>query len=843
MEPNLIIIDGNSILYREFFALPASLRNRNGDPTNAVYGYANIMTKIFTELKPTHMVVAFDVSKKTFRNDLYTEYKANRKPMPDDLRVQIEPVKEMLRLMHVPVIEREGLEGDDVVGSVAKKFKVKTTIITGDRDTFQLIDDTTTVLLNKRGITDVKVVDEAELFEMYGLKPNQMVYLKALMGDSSDNIPGVAGIGEKIALSLVKEFGSLEGIYASLDKIKPAVATKLQAGKEMAELSLALGTINTNLPLDITLDDLKVSFPYDAKVKEFFEFNNFRSLTAREELYGEAEARQIVEASTVAETEIAIGGLAEVLDEITKAKLFALEVLDEEATLAVGEKAYRIKFSPLLGEREHMLKALTPIFEDKSIVKVVFDAKAFMHQLTDGARLENYFDAMLAAHLCYGIIIRTAEDMLDSVGKNWSNHAYALLQSYPELKKEMAEIKVDSLYQTVELPLVRVLYEMEKQGFKVDVDKLDDLARKYNKELLVLEKQIYQEAGYKFNINSPKQMAELIYDKLHLSKSRKKSTGAEVLEKLADRHPIVNMLIRYRKVYKFLSSFIYGLEKHIDGDYLVHTTFNQTLTATGRLSSSDPNLQNIPVRGEESRELRAMFVASAEDRVLVDADYSQIELRLLAHFSGDDLLCEAFAKNIDIHTQTACAIFGVTPDMVTSEMRRKAKVVNFGVNYGISEFGLAEDLKVPLYEAKQYIESYYLAHPKIKEFMEASIAKAKETGRVTTLLGRTRRMIDIGSSNYQIRSRAERASQNMPLQGTAADIIKLAMTKVYDRLKVENPDAKLIMQVHDELIVDCKKRDADKVEKIVVEEMKNAVQLSVPLEVDCSVAYRWSDGH
>lgn len=843
MEPNLIIIDGNSILYREFFALPASLRNRNGDPTNAVYGYANIMTKIFTELKPTHMVVAFDVSKKTFRNDLYTEYKANRKPMPDELRVQIEPVKEMLRLMHVPVIEREGLEGDDVVGSVAKKFKVKTTIITGDRDTFQLIDDTTTVLLNKRGITDVRVVDEAELFEMYGLRPNQMVYLKALMGDSSDNIPGVAGIGEKIALSLVKEFGSLEGIYASLDKIKPAVAAKLQAGKESAELSLALGTINTNLPLDITLSDLKVSFPYDAKVKEFFEFNNFRSLTAREELYGEAEARQIVEASTVAETEITISGLAEVQKEITKAKLFALEVLDEEATLAVGEKAYRIKFCPLLGEREQMLKALTPIFEDKSIVKVVFDAKAFMHQLTDGACLENYFDAMLAAHLCYGIIIRSAEDMLDSVGKNWSNHAYALLQSYPELKKEMAEIKVDSLYQTVELPLVRVLYEMEKHGFKVDVDKLDDLARKYNKELLALEKQIYQEAGYEFNINSPKQMAELIYDKLHLSRSRKKSTGAEVLEKLADRHPIVNMLIRYRKVYKFLSSFIYGLEKHIDGDYLVHTTFNQTLTATGRLSSSDPNLQNIPVRGEESRELRAMFVASAEDRVLVDADYSQIELRLLAHFSGDDLLCEAFAKNIDIHTQTACAIFGVTPDMVTSEMRRKAKVVNFGVNYGISEFGLASDLQVPLYEAKQYIENYYLAHPKIKEFMEASIAKAKETGRVTTLLGRTRRMIDIGSSNYQIRSRAERASQNMPLQGTAADIIKLAMIKVYDRLKTENLDAKLIMQVHDELIVDCKKCDADKVEKIVVDEMKNAVQLSVPLEVDCSVAYRWSDGH
>ena len=843
MEPNLIIIDGNSILYREFFALPASLRNRNGDPTNAVYGYANIMTKIFTELKPTHMVVAFDVSKKTFRNDLYTEYKANRKPMPDELRVQIEPIKEMLRLMHVPVIEREGLEGDDVVGSVAKKFKVKTTIITGDRDTFQLIDDTTTVLLNKRGITDVRVVDEAELFEMYGLKPNQMVYLKALMGDSSDNIPGVAGIGEKIALSLVKEFGSLEGIYASLDKIKPAVAAKLQAGKESAELSLALGTINTNLPLDITLSDLKVSFPYDAKVKEFFEFNNFRSLTAREELYGEAEARQIVEASTVAETEITISGLAEVQKEITKAKLFALEVLDEEATLAVGEKAYRIKFCPLLSEREQMLKALTPIFEDKSIVKVVFDAKAFMHQLTDGACLENYFDAMLAAHLCYGIIIRNAEDMLDSVGKNWSNHAYALLQSYPELKKEMAEIKVDSLYQTVELPLVRVLYEMEKHGFKVDVDKLDNLASKYNKELLTLEKQIYQEAGYAFNINSPKQMAELIYDKLHLSKSRKKSTGAEVLEKLADRHPIVNMLIRYRKVYKFLSSFIYGLEKHIDGDYLVHTTFNQTLTATGRLSSSDPNLQNIPVRGEESRELRAMFVASAEDRVLVDADYSQIELRLLAHFSGDDLLCEAFAKNIDIHTQTACAIFGVTPDMVTSEMRRIAKVVNFGVNYGISEFGLAADLQVPLYEAKQYIENYYLAHPKIKEFMEASIAKAKETGRVTTLLGRTRRMIDIGSSNYQIRSRAERASQNMPLQGTAADIIKLAMIKVYDRLKTENLDAKLIMQVHDELIVDCKKRDADKVGKIVVDEMKNAVQLSVPLEVDCSVAYRWSDGH
>ncbi len=854
MEDKLVIIDGNSIIYREFFALPITMRNSKGEPTNAIYGFTNILLKVIKELKPTHLVVGFDVSKHTFRNDLYDGYKATRKPMPPELKTQLQPIKHMLELMNIKYIQKEGLEGDDIIGSLCKKFSCPTVIITGDRDSFQLIDKTTTVYLNKKGMSDVKIMDEQAMQELYGVTPDEFVFVKSLAGDTSDNIPGVKGVGEKTALELVKKYSNLDNIYANIDEIKGSLKQKLVDCKEDAYLSYKLAKINTEVEVGVELQDIKLILPFTTEVLSFFKENAFKSLASKTEFFNlDGEQDNNVENVGLTKQNIEINSLKElsgVVAVLNGKSEFGYYYSGTSVELSDGTENYSVKLSENLldGETptiEEVLHTLKPLFENAGICKVLFNSKAERHFLRkfNIEILGEVFDCMLARHLESGESITSFTTLTDDFERLQKLPALSLTEAKVVLLNALDRNEMNKLYFDVELPLAQVLYNMECRGFKIDINKLKELDAKYSAEISQLTKQIYDVVGFEFNVNSPKQLAEIIYDKLQLSKSKKRSTAMEVLEELEGKHPLIALVLRYRKISKYQSGFIKNMYEKLDENNFIHTTFNQSLTTTGRLSSTEPNLQNIPVRGDESRALRSMFVAGDEKRVLIDADYSQIELRILAHLTEDELLLKAFKNNEDIHTQTACAVFGITEDLVTPEMRRLAKVVNFGVNYGISDFGLARDLKIPVPQAREYITAYYTAHPKIKEYNQTAINNARETGRVKTILGRTRKMLDINSSNFMVRQGAERASQNMPVQGSASDIIKLAMLKLEGELTRRNLDAKLIMQVHDELIIDCNKDVAEEVQKIVKECMQSAYNLCVPLDVDSTISYRWSEGH
>ena len=841
----LFIIDGNSILYREFFALP-NLTNKYGEHTGALFGFSKTIVEIITRFNPTHMAVAFDAGKITFRNDIFDGYKSNRKPMPEELRSQLAPVREILKAMNVKYIEIPGIEGDDVIGSLVGKFgDIEKVIVTGDRDSYQLVDDKTVVYLNKKGLSDIKILDRNEIQNMFGLTPEQMVFVKAIQGDTSDNIPGVKGIGEKGALKLIAEYGSLDGVYQNIEKIKGALRLNLENSKEDAYMSLELAKIKRDADLGVELKDLEVKFPFTPEVRRIFEHNDFRSLVKRDDLFLAMDMSMSVDRPAQKVEVIKVDDILKIKSSISGWKEIGIYFDSSAAHLSNGEKELMVPYSPLLGvDEDNIRKELKQICEDSSIEKVLFNSKEERQKFERvGVRVVNFFDSMIAKHLILGEGVTKIEDFLEYPSEEMEIVASVLVASKGELLSNLERMGMLSLYGDVELPLSSVLKNIEDRGFKIDYERLVELDKKYEEQIDSLSKEIYAVVGREFNINSPKQLAEIIYDELNLSKSKKRSTASEVLEKLVDRHPLIPLVMRYRKVAKYSSGFIKNLYSRIDAGGFIHTTLNQTLTSTGRLSSSEPNLQNIPNRGAEAKEIRSMFVASEKNRVLVDVDYSQIELRVLAHVTGDELLIKAFNEGLDIHTQTAMEVFGCTKSEVTPEMRRQAKVVNFGLVYGISDFGLADDLNIPVYEAKQYIENFFNAHPKIREFMNKSVEVAKETGRATTILGRTRKMKDISSSNYQVRMRAERATYNMPIQGSAADIIKLAMLKVDQDLANSGLDAKLIMQVHDELIVDANIKDAEKAKKIIETGMQEAVKLSVKLDTDGAVGYRWSEGH
>ena len=850
MKNKLVLIDGNSILYRSFYALP-SLMTADGQYTNAIYGFANILVKTINELKPTHIGVAFDVAKKTFRNDIYSDYKATRKPMPEELRSQVAPVKEMLKLMNITVLEKDGLEADDILGTISKRFdnEAQIIIVTGDRDTLQLISKTTSIYFTKKGISDVKIMDKEALREEYGIEAESIVDLKALQGDTSDNIPGVFGIGEKTALELVQKYGTIKNIYKNIEEIKQNIRNKLIVGKDMAEMSYKLAKINREVDIDCKLEDLTYDFPFSEQVYEFMEKCRFNSLLKREDIFGKksVESKKLKFECKNIES---INHLQNMLKTIEENGLFSAYIDDDDNFyFSSGENEWIVRsvldmFS-FLGHEGNIYGILKPIFENENIRKLFFDSKLMRHKLqSKGINICGKFeDISIMAHLVEGVSIKYPEDVLEGPGLNIKNPARSICLVYNSLLEKLKEYGMEKLYYEVELPLSVVLFDMENAGFKVDRNRVDELGSLYKTEIDSLVDHIYKLAGERFNINSAKQLGDILYDKLALPHNRKKSTSAEVLQEIVNSHEIVPVILRYRKVTKLYSTYIEGLKPHIDKNSIVHTSFKQTLTTTGRLSSVEPNLQNIPIRSDESREVRSIYVARSEDNVLIDADYSQIELRLLAHFSGDPFFMEAFNKGYDIHTQTACQVFGVLKENVTSEMRRIAKIVNFGIIYGISDYGLALDLKTSTKEARAFIENFYANHPKVREYMDEAVKTARETGRVSTLLGRTRRMLDINSSNYLIRTRAERASQNMPLQGSAADIIKLAMLKVYKALKEGKYEAKLIMQVHDELIIDCPIKEKDAVEKLVREAMNSAYELKVPLVCDVTSSYRWSDGH
>ena len=846
----LVLIDGNSLINRAFYATPP-LSAKDGTPTNAVYAFVNMLVRIIGDIKPRYMLVAFDRKEPTFRHEMYADYKGTRKPMPEDLRPQIDLMKKVLDTMGISRYEQAGIEADDIIGSMAKRYKGDTIIITGDKDSFQLVDETTSVYFTRRGITETEIYSNENFKEKTGIEPIQIIDLKSMMGDSSDNIPGIAGVGEKTALSLVEKYGSLENLYSHIDELSGKLKEKVENSKDIAYLSKTLATINVKLDIPVKDEDMGYSFPFGAATKKLFIDLDFKNVLRREELF-------------LADDEISVSVKKnKELPEIIEVNdVVSLPKFDEDKLLAVnlgdnlnvydGEKEYKINITDnffdkgiMYGEAVRYLEKLVEKDKRNFIVyakkdlrtelnkfKVAFNAFAY------DVAIEKYLADFSGKDEKLSEVIAAYDLDKDRIG--WS-----LNEIHDRLLEKLKTENMLDLYEKVELPLSDVLFSMERSGFKVDVATLNEMANEYDKRIAVIAEKIDEYAGEKVNPNSPKQLGKILYDKLGLISGKKKgnpSTSADVLEKIADKHPIVPLILKYRQLQKLNSTYIKGFRPLIDEDTgLIHTCFNQTLTTTGRLSSKEPNLQNIPVREQEGKEIRKLFVSSFENGKIVGADYSQIELRLLAHFSKCQPLIDAFLSGKDIHRITASQVFGVGEDQVTPEMRRSAKAVNFGIIYGISDYGLSEQLKISPKKAGEYIAKYFDAYPHVKEYMNSNVEFARKNGYVSTLLGRKRYIPEINSSNFNLRSFGERAAMNMPLQGTAADVIKIAMIKVANRIKKEGLRSRLILQVHDELIVDTAEDEVEEVKNILVEEMQSAVTLSVPLTVETECGTRWFD--
>ncbi len=847
----LVLIDGNSLLNRAFYATP-QFSTKSGTPTNGVFGFIKLMLKIIADKKPTHFAVAFDVHAPTFRHQMYDAYKAGRKPMPEELAAQFPIVKEVLTLMGIRICEMPGHEADDIIGTLAKKFSLPTYIYTGDRDSYQLVDGSTTVCFTRKGVSDLLELTEVNFIDEVGLTPSQIIDLKALRGDKSDNIPGVAGIGEKTAYSLLKAYGDLDGVYANVDEIKGATQKKLIENKETAYFSKRLATIELDVPIEVELGDCILKMPFSNTVKEKFAELEFKSLLVKN-IYSEAVETPTKTSKKVECEEIFPAGISEALTLLENARAeYVSAYLDEGALrfyLSDGkvEYVFPIKKGLLdVGFYDYqLLPLLRAIYGGKQTV-ICYNAKETAHQLRtlEVEFSSAYEDVSIVKCLADGLSNGDSLDFcLQNQGLSVKNRAFGLYNLYCEYFSALRPQEV-KLYREVELPLVRVLYEMETQGVCVNTDVLEELSARYRKEFADLVQKIYLLAGEEFNVNSTQQLGKILFEKLQIGAGAKKNkasksykTTAEELEKYADEHEIARCLLRYRKIQKINSTYIEGFKPLIRSGK-VHTTYNQTNTQTGRLSSVNPNLQNIPIRTEEGRELRKLFTAR-EGNVLIDADYSQIELRLAAHFSNCQALISAYCNEEDIHALTASQVFGVPLDEVTSDLRRSAKAVNFGIIYGISAFGLASDLGISTKRAQQYIDKYFENYPEVKNYMNGNVEKATREGYVETLLGRRRSMNEVRSSNYNVRSFGERAAMNMPLQGSSADIIKIAMIQVAKKLKEGGYRAKLVLQVHDELVIDCPEEEAQEVSALLKREMENAVSLRVPLTVDVGVGKTW----
>lgn len=835
----IILIDGNSLINKAYYAMP-TLMNKKGVPTGAVYGFLSMLNKMIEEIEPTHIVTAFDLKAPTFRHKKYSEYKAGRRPMPEDLVVQIPLLKVVLTSLGIKICQLEGYEADDILGTLSKRFNDKTYVISGDKDTLQLVSDSTEVWFAKKGITDVNKVT-VEKMQTANFLPWQVIEYKALAGDSSDNIKGVAGVGEKTARELLEKYQSIDGVYEHIDEIKGKLKEKLELDKESAYFSRELATIFTEVPIECTLEDAKFNYPFKANQVEILKELEFTTLISRFKVEGESQAQEEV----VCEKEVVKDSkkLQEVLSKCEKN--IAIRIDKEISFAFCKERYYTLEVSEDLFSEgltfDETINLLKPILENEKIEKVVYEAKETKRLLSAyNVDLVNFYDVLLAGYVINSKNYKTIVDLFSDFGYATVNVAtyYVIMQKQ---KEEMQKQNLSSLYYDVELPLVNVLYSMEKEGVAVDINVLNRLGESFSAELDVLTKEIYSLVGEPFNINSPKQLGDVLFVKLGLKSGKKTktgySTGEEVLNKLVGTHPIIELILRYRKIAKLNSTYIEGMRGLVKGGK-IHTTYQQTVTTTGRLSSTNPNLQNIPTRDSEGSKIREMFIAS-NDGYLVSADYSQIELRLLAHYADDEKLIEAYNEEADIHARTASEIFGVNIKDVTKQMRRDAKAVNFGIIYGISGFGLASNLEIPRYKAQAYIDKYFETYPKVKEYMDKNVKFAKENGYVLTMLNRRRYIPEISSSNYQLRSFGERAAMNMPLQGSAADLIKLAMIGVYNRLKKEGLKAKLILQIHDELIIDCPKNEKEVVKKILKEEMEGVAKLKVPLIADVGEGENW----
>ncbi|NLJ59086.1 MAG: DNA polymerase I [Tissierellia bacterium] len=888
----LMILDGNSLLFRAFYALPP-LKTKKGQYTNAVYGFLSMLYKIIDTYSPEYICVAFDPEKPTFRHEQYDKYKANRQKAPNELVEQFQLIRDVLKVHNIKAVEVEGFEADDLAGTIANfaKDRFKVYLVTSDKDYLQLIDENIKVILTKKGVTNTEEMDLKAMEEEYGLTPLQFVDLKALMGDSSDNIPGVAGVGEKTALKLMHQYKSLDNIYENIDNIKGKLKEKLITDKMQAYMSQTLSRIVTDIPIEFNIEEYKRETPDLNKLIELYdqlEFRQFKKRIADEQAENQIsifdEKATVQSAASIIDA--SIDKLKDIIKAVEKSKKAIIKFLfDGERVLTSnslalgitdGENYFYIDFENL-AEKE-VLESLKSIFESKDISIWGHNLKnEIIYLMKNNIELNNIqFDSEIGKYLLNpsessysidkiayeflkeeilsenqilgtGVKRKTFKDIGIEDRKAYIfNYLNTVNRSQKQITSEIEELKMTALYEEIELPLIEVLAYMEFTGFKVDKNVIDKLGQHFTEEILQLEKSIFELAGEEFNINSPKQLSVILFEKLGLPVIKKTKTGystdAEVLEKLRSEHEIADKIIEYRQMVKLNSTYVEGLKNEINQDTgRVHSIFNQTIASTGRISSTEPNLQNIPTRTEEGRELRKAFVAE-EDYILCDADYSQIELRVLAHLANEKNLIDAFRHHLDIHSKTASQVFHVELSEVTSEMRDRAKAVNFGIVYGISDYGLSRDLNIARKEAKKYIDNYMAYYSNIEKYMKDIVEQGKRDGYVTTYFGRRRYIPELSSRNFNIRSFGERIALNTPVQGTAADIIKSAMVGVYNRLKNNKMKSRLILQVHDELIIEAHKEELEEVKDILREEMESVVvDFKVKLKSDISTGGSWYD--
>ena len=880
MDKRLIIIDGNSIINRAFYALP-DMTNSDGLHTNAVYGFTRMLFKIIDDYKPTHISVAFDMKAPTFRHKEFSEYKAGRKKMPNELGQQLQPLKELLDTFNIHRMEMAGFEADDLIGTVAKKAEnddFKVYIVTGDKDAIQLASNKTTTLITKKGVGEVEEYNYDSVVERYEMTPTQFIDLKGLMGDKSDNIPGVPGIGEKTGIKLIKEFSSIENLIENTNQLKGSVKKKIEENKDQAVFSKKLATIITDVPIEISLDELSYGdYDKNAVIEEFKKFG-FNTLIKQVLAMDGGNEDSIVEEKI----ELNINHLEDISafkNEIEKTNKLFIKTVSKVGNIleknliyvfvsADGKNIYYIN--------DEELELIKDIISNEEIKKIGYNLKDdYLALKPYDIQLNNmFFDIAIGEYLidsksstsyeCSDIAmkyltkkIKSKEELLGkgAKAKKFSDLELEELSTYfgeilnivynvyPIMEKAFKEMDMEYLFYDVEMPLVEVLGSMEYEGMAVDKNQLEEIGNKFKEIISNLEEEIFTMAGEKFNINSPKQLGVILFEKLELPVIKKTKTGystnADVLEKLRDKHEIIDKITEYRQIVKLNSTYVEGLSNIINPiSGRIHSSFNQTITTTGRISSTEPNLQNIPVKTEMGREIRKVFIAK-DNCKLVDADYSQVELRVLAHMSDDEHMIDAFQHNMDIHSKTASQIFGVDINDVTSLQRSEAKAINFGIVYGKTDFGLAQDLNIPVPKAKAYIESYFANYDKIKVFMDEAIKNATDKGYALTIFNRRRYIPEINSSNFMVRNQGKRFAMNAPIQGSAADIIKIAMVNVFTRLKDENLKSRLILQVHDELIVEALEEEIDKVCSIVKEEMESAVNLQVHLDVDLNVGDSW----
>lgn len=850
----LLLLDGNSMLFRAYYATLYSHRmtTSNGIPTNAIFGFIMMLNKAIETIEPDGILVAWDAGKKTFRHDKFEAYKGTRKPIDEELIVQFPIAREFLDTAGICRYEIEGYEADDIIGSMAKSHpEVQTTILTSDRDLLQLVDASTSVLLMKKGITDMELMDAVHFEEKYGLQPLQIIDLKGLMGDSSDNIPGVAGVGEKTATKLLQQYASVENVYAHIDEIKGKLKEKLEKDKDNAFMSKELATIYTNVELPFEID--QVSFEgYKESVNDFYKKYEMRSLmTTTTQASKSAWPIKNVTSIDIDEEDLLLMPVC-TKESFLIQKLygFMIPYKEEILYLRVEDALEDAGFKKLLRRKDLLtwdVKETNHLLDRYGFTTVDFKEDLHIACFLLHSQATDLDALVLALH------VQLPESFHDLSKKQKSVEAYAEQRMVPVMqifteelaKKEksiLEKLKEDNLmelYENIEKPLIPILYHMENEGIDIDEHTLDEIGQATSLKMKELSNEIYGHADKIFNINSPKQLASVLYDDLGLKGGgRKRSTSAEVLEKLRGVHPIIESLLEYRKFSKIMSTYIEGLKKHIQPDQKIHTTFNQTMTQTGRLSSSDPNLQNISVRDEEGREIRKAFVAK-EGHVLLSADYSQIELRMLAHMANETHMIQAFQEDVDIHNKTATLIFHCQSDEVDSSMRRIAKTVNFGIVYGQTAFGLSTQLKISRKEATEFMDSYFASYPNIHQFMNTLIEQCKENGYVETLFHRRRMIPEINDKNFMTREFGKRAAMNAPIQGSAADLIKIAMIRVNEAMKKANVKSKMLLQIHDELIFEVPEEELDQMKALVKEAMENAMELRVPLKASIQSGKTW----